>query len=628
MKVTLRQQGGAMPPYLAYTPFVPQSQQPSAQTAQPVQETKSSSDNSNKLSDKDLMTMMKDLDGLPNDMKNVIQSIRQLYQMQSVFPSMGSSGLVDLYLNALYKTKTATFSKNEFEKAYSRVKDNKGLSEIAISPDGGSIYASDRESKEIVQLSVQQYLQNKDRFDPLTNSNILYMRKYLPSYAGNDKIFEIVENGIGMEHVVSIINDTMKQLGQSKTTQAYSIYKQNDQVVKGIEVLKSLKDMNIPTNITVDGLYEGKLITETQAKQAKAALEYLYSVLPSNAKTLLQLKSNNAGNPEEGAISILQRLITSRMSETLINELDYKGSYNPDGTKNADKESKDKMELNAAAIWLSGSGHKSEFIIQDETDEGLRVISNELDITKDGKSIGRTTLRNLTSTDFSGILDFNNATMGGLRLSSTGMDKVMTDGVAHKVDMPIDVEAYNQTGIIKPDLRFLKKKDKADQYIRDNNITDYEEINRVYQQHGLPAKYDSNGKLNITSWAAFAVINGNAANSAFSNDDQTDVTFNDYLRELSDQDEENAIAEFKNVDKGFTYDKKSTWDSIVPFWNGHDSIYRGSIFIPVKPNMINALAASKGMTVDEMHRIEALEQNKGNAAEVRQRMVNGNDWRE
>ena len=48
--------------------------------------------------------------------------------MQSMFPSVGTTGLVDLYLNALYKAKTANFSKNEFEKAYTRVKDNKGLS--------------------------------------------------------------------------------------------------------------------------------------------------------------------------------------------------------------------------------------------------------------------------------------------------------------------------------------------------------------------------------------------------------------------------------------------------------------------------------------------------------------------
>ena len=208
------------------------------------------------------------------------------------------------------------------------------------------------------------------------------------------------------------------------------------------------------------------------------------------------------------------------------------------------------------------------------------------------------------------------------------MDKVMTDGVAHSIDLPIDIQAYNKTGMIRPDLRFLKNKQKADQYIKDNNITDKDEINEVYKLNNLPAMYDENGEFIITSWAKFAVINGNAASSAFSNDDQTDITFNEYLRELSDQDEENAILEFKEVSKGFSYDRKSWWDSISPILNGHDSIYRGSIFIPVKANMSNALMANKDLTVDQMHRLKALEDNKSQAAAIKQKMVNGNDWRE
>ena len=44
--------------------------------------------------------------------------------------------------------------------------------------------------------------------------------------------------------------------------------------------------------------------------------------------------------------------------------------------------------------------------------------------------------------------------------------------------------------------------------------------------------------------------------------------------------------------------------------------------------MINALMANKDLTVDQMHRLEALENNKSQAAAIKQKMVNGNDWRE
>ena len=49
---------------------------------------------------------------------------------------------------------------------------------------------------------------------------------------------------------------------------------------------------------------------------------------------------------------------------------------------------------------------------------------------------------------------------------------------------------------------------------------------------------------------------------------------------------------------------------------------------PKEQGMINALMANKDLTVDQMHRLEALEDNKSQAAAIKQKMVNGNDWRE
>ena len=38
--------------------------------------------------------------------------------------------------------------------------------------------------------------------------------------------------------------------------------------------------------------------------------------------------------------------------------------------------------------------------------------------------------------------------------------------------------------------------------------------------------------------------------------------------------------------------------------------------------------ANKDLTVDQMHRLEVLEDNKSQAAAIKQKMGNGNDWRE
>lgn len=126
MKVRFKQQGGAMAPYVTYTPLVPQQgQQPvSIASQQPAQQQQTKSDDG-KLKDKDLATMLKDIDGLPNDMTQIANSISDLY-------SLGSSGLLpqqdmmNLYISSLLKVKIAGFNKNEYEEAYKRATEMTG----------------------------------------------------------------------------------------------------------------------------------------------------------------------------------------------------------------------------------------------------------------------------------------------------------------------------------------------------------------------------------------------------------------------------------------------------------------------------------------------------------------------
>jgi len=72
----------------------------------------------------------------------------------------------------------------------------------------------------------------------------------------------------------------------------------------------------------------------------------------------------------------------------------------------------------------------------------MSVYSTEMPVTKNNQPIGRSTVQDLTTSDFSGILDFQQVSMGGLMISPTGLTKVITDdGAAHSIDMPIDTQA-------------------------------------------------------------------------------------------------------------------------------------------------------------------------------------------
>ena len=629
MKIQFKQQGGAMPPYVSYTPFVPASQ-PNIPVQQQQQQPTTTKDSTKQdMSDKDLLNMIEKIDGLPNDMENIILELKQMYTIQSILPSTSSSKkLVDLYLNSLYKAKVANFNKKEFDDTYNLVKSNKGLSEVAITTDG-NLVAQNLNTGEIKQLTVNDYLSNKQKYEEqgiklLTNSNLLYIRAHYPQFTFKNEIFQIVENGIGLEKVQNLLRDNVSTLGKTENTIITDVYKQNGKVVAGMEILQNLKG----TNTSIDGLYEAKKITSEQRQQAKAAVEYLYATLPENAKTLLDLKS---GKGKGGSLKLIEYLILSKSDIKQSNELAYKGDYNLNGTKRSSGSKNgdsDNLKYNTAAQLLLGVGYKSNFIIQDGTSDGIVVRSNEFPATNGQQTLGKSSLLDLTKSDYGGILQFKDATMGGIPISQNALNKVITDGIVHSLDMIIDQDAA-QKEIIKPDFKALKRKQQADDYIKQNNIDekDINKVNEVYKNFNLPMLYDQNGRLNAVSYARFAVFDGTAISSAFENSSDSDITFNDYLKELEGQDEQNALEEFKQSDPKMHYDSKSWWDSISPVFNGHDSIYKGTIFIPIKPHVLNAMAGTN-LTGEQIMQIEDAETAKIAQQRKLQGWNNGNNLKE
>jgi len=65
--------------------------------------------------------------------------------------------------------------------------------------------------------------------------------------------------------------------------------------MKGIEYLQEAGRQVGATDqsLSLDGLYKAKYIRKDQAEQISAAINYLYDVLPDNAKQLLKLKTGS-----------------------------------------------------------------------------------------------------------------------------------------------------------------------------------------------------------------------------------------------------------------------------------------------------------------------------------------------
>jgi hypothetical protein len=129
------------------------------------------------------------------------------------------------------------------------------------------------------------------------------------------------------------------------------------------------------------------------------------------------------------------------------------------------------------------------------------------------------------------------------------------------------MKLYNKQVVTYSIDAFLKV-EEIDQIIRDQNITDIAQINKLYTDAGLPVLMDDNGQLNLRDYCKFGVLNGHALNSAFKDLDLLDNT----VLEIDDEDQINNVLSILNKGRNekdrIDFDSKSWADSI--FGTDHD----------------------------------------------------------
>lgn len=601
MKIIPKYQGGGnFFPFLAtYEPIQrPASQQP-AQQQQRSSGNNSGSSDKGKLTEKDLFSKLGDIDGLPNEMQDVAFKIQRMYNGISL---TSSSDLSSIYAKSIVQIKTAKFNKEAYDQALKTVQTNEGLNEFAINSSGQMVVYN--KDKEINQISVQEYLKNSKDYQPLTNSNILWLRAHDPQFAWNNQLFDIVQNGIGINKVVELIKTRMTSLGTTdQSIEGYTSREQGE-IKKGIEILDEAASKQLQSGMTVDGLYKAKIITKDQKTQADAALKYIYQTLPENAKAILMLHAGNKDNPTKGALDIIGNMILSKEDFTSSVSLDYQSELNADGTKrkSASSGSGEDGELdgiatdtwNAASLLLMGKGQQQMITFNPGTDVAFQCLVNSLPIVKaNGDPLGRNhTLNALTESQYAGVLDFDKATMGGARIDDNSFGRIIinSDKIS-TVDFPVDANG-------NPDLRptTVSKKREADKLIKQAGIDlsneqsvakNADKINEILKQVGLSAAYNSSGKIASGNWKRFAILNATADGRALG---MGDLDENKWLREITDDDQIDQMIDIlkkeNDLDK-YKFDKNEWYDL-----NGHDSFYQGTVWIPLIEDYIGAQVGS------------------------------------
>lgn len=604
------QQGGTTPPFVAYQPVIVSDKRTTATQEEALAAKATKDSASGELTSKDLYTMLKEkLKGLPSDVNIAMNQLKQLEQLtQMDFDGSFTQNIESKYLSTLQTMNNLSFSREQYDKAMETVKSNGGLNEAAID-QYGQVYVTN--GKDFKLMSPEEAKQSG--WTIVTNQDLLYMRANDADLAGNDKILNVVNNGIGIDKITEYIQKCIQGLGVSKSEENLYANVNAGTILKGLNDFKQAVAQSGNYDATIQDLYSGKLMTKDSAEQAQQALAYIYRSLPNNMKSLL--KTRTEGGTDDEALTMIGQLISSKTSpeKSFDLKLEDTALNHQEKSNKGDKDphSIDGLSMNPVAMLQAGYGQKNEFTIQTAAgaSNGIQIPTVQMPITKNGEGIGMASLSDVASSDYAGYLDFSNAFMGDVQIPQAGMQNIAIDGTAlYTAYLPLDIQYFNETGQKRPDIAMLGRYKQAQNEIRQSGTKDPRQINAIYKNHNLPVMYGPNGDV-LTNYIKFGIVNGTALDNAFG--DEAKVA--DYLSETTDK---NTIANTLNIlNKGrgeknkVEYDEKSWWDSISPVFNDYTHVYKGTIFMPINDDYFTySAAAGSKPTIAQAEMIEARQQ--------------------
>ena len=598
------QQGGsAIPPLVSYQPIMI-TNSGASETASTAGSSKSSEESSD-LTDKDLLKMLKDLDGLPNDMQALTKVLQNFYIDQQYSPSPNTANIASRYLQALQMMRTINFNRKQYDNAFNIISNNGGINELAINEKGQLICVN--EKGDFKYLKPEQLTQITD-YRPVTNSELLKLRAYSPELANDNNILGVIANGIGIKGVIEYIQQFINNLGTSdNSTQGY-VTTQQGQIINGITTLTSAIQEASQQGIKFDGttqdLYQYKILNKSQKEQADAALSYIYRMLPENAKTLLKVRTPNGTS--EDAQKLIATIIASQIDVTNHYDIELKAGKTAQSIgKSSNAGTKDSTEQETSLIHnVMQSIGGTDTQLKVDRGDGIQMTVNGSTynrVTKpNGDSIGDTSLSNML--DLSGlgsiIKDTHLITFGDQKITPEQMRNI----------------TYNNTGIVRANLpinsdgtvnlKLLEQYQQAENEINalGENATQ-EQISNIFEKYDLKSLLTPNGKPDITKFGAFIVTEGYTTKS-------NGIKDTDFVKKIDDPTDAQIELIKESLAIGTGKDRKKPDIDTFDWWNPFDyfsvdDIYKAAIYIPITNNQLAAVTgANQHIDYDEAMQLE------------------------
>lgn len=538
--------------------------------------------------------------GLTND---VISFADQLSKIESgssdnMFPYTQSNNRV-MAIKLMGKINELKQSKSAFDDAVKTATTAGGYGEVAVNND--MVYGKDAKGN-VSAINVDDYAKHKDKYRLLTVAELLNERQLNPKLVGQNSIFDVANNAIGLEKITNHLKDMISAFG-TEETHSENFYSKEQAMTQGNSLVNQIaKAGNKPTAAEKSALETLNQIVSTPGSYYKVtsenssernhidkALNYLWKTMGVQAQQ--KLKATAAINGESDPKQFIVEMLTTNTSvKTTMN---IAPEELPGAAATAAAAGKNEYGLTQFQMF-----HKDKLMTPNNTFAVNDPVMGSLFrgviggvspiILPNGKSVGMTTVGNVLSAGYNQFLKGDQVYFGNKKVSPYELNNIQYDGQdAVKVYMPVDNSG-------KPDYEGLAKfKDLYAIYeANKDHWTTSQAENHFYKNGGYRIKIDEQ----YEDGKRIKVIRDNAYVKPFLvmygiTNNATDLIDNNenWLSKITSEEEKSLLPRLKAA---WTVGTGKNAKDMTPNSWGPETYYRGMVAIPYR----DAAAA----TVDAM----------------------------
>lgn len=432
--------------------------------------------------------------GIPVDVDNFVQTLAQYEQQEQWDLGVSPAAIRGLEAQANRIIQQA----NYLNRAENFAEKNQAMGEIAVGSKG-QLYTQDKDGN-IHTVGMSEYDPEKHGY-ALTVGDLVEQRKFNPKKAYDTDLTQTINNNLGMQKITEYIQNIIKTVGDSSTTsEAYTdlaSYVGKQYAKRPTEAqLKNLQQLSEALQqLGPDAIFKNKEVM--QSRNMKEAFEYIRSVLPRDMRIQLSGRWVANGGTTDSAGKYMDNIIAQALSaadKTKYEDYwDYESTINKAANPAKNGSSKTFYQtpneqlfdgdLNQMMMELSDNAFGNQ--------TGVKVVGSQMPAltTDNGDAVSNLPLGIALNATVGKYLEKDKMYMGDQKITEGMLNNIAysNDQVA-AVYLPVD-RKHNI------DWDGFHGFSAAEKEIRDKNITDVEEKNKIHGAYNSYAHYDQNGNL-------------------------------------------------------------------------------------------------------------------------------------